>query len=427
MQAQQVAIPLVRQLSRFPATQVLLDRMDKHGLFAKEAVIDPYPSYERLRITGEVTWQAPFQRWYITGYDECHQILSSTAVSTASQIDALAVVRPYNKLDERTMRFWRNWLLLVDPPDHTRLRRLVNKAFTPRQIARLEAQMSTLVGNLLDQVAHQDEVEIISTFCNPLPMNVICELLGIPEERWEWARHMTECIVQLLDPFGIFTAASVNVAVAEMDGYFGALCEQRRRDPKDDLITALVEAESEGDRLDREELLAMIAFIMGAGHETTTNGMGLAIRAMEMNPDQRDLIKAQPELWPGAVEEFLRFETPLIMNARTITEDLEVGDQTIKAGQDVLLYMGAANRDARRYEDAQSLRLDRPDARPISFGHGMHYCVGAALARLEMRVGLSAFLDAFGDYTVDHDSIEWKTSSVLRGPAQMIVRRSPHH
>jgi len=426
MHIEQIAIPLIRSLRKTRLGMAALSRIDDFGpLFDPEVLRDPYPSLEQLREGGAVQHNSRLRQWYVVGYEECKELLSSPDIAASTQTEVLFKVRPYTQLDERTRHFVRNWLIMLDGQEHARLRALVSRAFTPRQVKRLEDRMADLVGDLLDAVADQPTVEVCEAFCNVLPANVIGELLGLPPERWGWARTMTENFIQVLDVFGEIDPNLINQSVAEMHDYFRSLCDDRRRNPTDDLISGLVHAEIDGDRLDHDDLVAMIGFIMGAGHETTANAMALAITHLARNPDQRELVRSRPELWPGAVEEFLRFDTPVTVIARRTIGAVELGDTTIPAGQNVVAILNAANRDPRVFDSPNELRLDRTEAPPLlSFGHGPHYCLGAALAKLELEVALPAFVDAFGDYTIDEAATEYASNAVLRRVSNLNVTRA---
>lgn len=423
MRVEQVAIPMIRQMVKHPKLLTALTLFDKWGnQFGPERASYPYPLYERMRAEHPVAHHRLYQQWFVTGHDQALEILASPKFQVSGQIETLLLVRPYSKLSQQGKDFFANLLVFQDPPDHTRLRRLVSRAFTPKQVARLEEPISSLAQEMVDAVRQDDAPELFGALTSPLPINVICELLGIPEHRWGWTHRITTSIVRLLDPFGGFDAAELSADIAELYDYFIDLSDERRKNPKEDLITGLAQANDDDDRFSNDELVAMIAVLMAAGHETTTGLLGNAIVALAKYPKQRDLIREQPELWPNAIEELIRYDTSVQMDPRMAVEDVEVGGSSIKAGENVLLVLGAANRDPERYDNPNELRLDRSDPRPISFGHGIHHCIGAALARMEMRIGLQTVLDTFGDYTIDPAAIEWKTSSTLRGPIVLPIK-----
>ncbi|MEM9514643.1 MAG: cytochrome P450 [Actinomycetota bacterium] len=269
-------------------------------------------------------------------------------------------------------------------------------------------------------MADRSSVDVVESYTAALPINTIAAILGLPEDRWDWLRASSAQIGQMLEALDSFDPSEMSRTFDDLRSTFTDLIAERRAHPRDDLISALVADESE---LDDDEVISMISVLMFAGHETTTGLMGNAIVALARHPDQRTLLREEPQLIDNAVEELTRFDTTAQFTGRNTTGPIEVGDVTIPGGANVALMIGAANRDRRRWPDADTLRLDRPDPRPISFGHGIHHCLGASLARLEMRVGLPTFLAAFGDYRVADNDVEWKRSHTLRGPTRLIVER----
>lgn len=431
MRKEQVLIPMVRNVVQRPWLASAFFHFDRWGNpFTDEIARNPYPSYEMVRADGPVCYRALYQQWFVSGYDEVKAILASDDVVVGAQIDVLLDTRPYSKLSPKAAYLFRHFLLVTDPPDHGRLRSLVAKAFTPRRVAALEPRVGAIAAELLAALPRPDRLddnagpvwEMVDSFNAKLPVNVIADLLGLTPDRWAWARATTAQLVRLLDPFEGFDPDEVSGAVAEMFEVYGRLADERRSQPADDLLTALVEVEDNGDRLSRDELVTMAAFLMGAGFETTSNLLGTATLALAAHSDQRRRLLDEPDLWPNAVEELIRYDTSIRRDPRHTTADLTVGDVTIPAGSNVLLMLDAANRDPRRYDDPDTLRINRPDPLPISFGHGIHYCLGANLARMELRVGLQSLLAAAGEYTVDPSEVAWRRSATLRGPARLPLR-----
>lgn len=295
---------------------------------------------------------------------------------------------------------------------------LVNRAFTPRQVARLDERMDKIIDDLLDDLDFSDhsQLDIVEGFNAPFPVHVIAELLGVPGERWQWVRDMADVITQLLDPFRGFDAPTMNATLDEFHNYVVGLANERRSDPKDDLVTGLALAEDDGDRLTEQELVAVFGLILFAGHETTAGMFGNALLALDKFPEQRTWIRNHRDAWPNAIEELMRFDTSVKSDPRAAATDIEVNGTTIPAGSNIVVMLAMANRDPRRFDDPDTLKLDRPDPSPLSFGHGIHYCLGANLARMELQKGLTRLLDLLGDYSVDHDNVIWKPSITLRGP-----------
>jgi len=422
MRVEQIVVPIIRCIGERPRLSKALYRFAEWGdPFAPERFSWPYPIYETMTADGPVVYSRLNQQWFVSGYDEILDVLRSPNVSTSAVVQRMLGVSPYTRLSEAAINNFSNWLLLTDPPDHTRLRGAVSRAFTPRRMVGYEPAVHALVTRLLHDIADDPHPDIVESFTSRLPIYVIAEILGLPLDRFEWLRDASDEIGAMLEFLHAFDPASMNRRFAELRDIFSALTEQRRAEPRDDVISALAN-DAEG-HLSNDEIVAMIAALMFAGHETTSGLLGNSIAVLARFTEQRALLRSTPDLIDTAVDELLRFDTPAQCGVRTATGPVVAGDTTIPAGASIVLMFGAANRDSRQWSDPCELRLDRPDPNPISFGHGMHHCLGAALARLEMRVALPAFLDEFGDYTVDVDEVTWKRSHTLRGPIAMRVRR----
>lgn len=424
MRPEQVLIPLVRQIKKRPRLAEAIFARDRWGnSLGPERASNPFPSYELMRSEGPVAYHKLYQSWFITGYDEAKELLASPHGRVAYQRDMLLDVRPFSKMGERSRSLMYNFLLLQDPPSHTRLRKLVSRAFTPRQVQPFGDAAAKLATDLLNAVDGDTEPDMHEAFTKPLPVWAICTLMGIPRERWEWMSKKSNEITRMLDVFNGFDPATMDRHVDDLYEYFPALAAEKLKSGSDDLLTALARAEDEGDRLSEDEFVSMVAFILFAGHETTTGLLGNAIVALADYPDQRSLVRSNPALWPNAVEELLRYDTSVSADPRAPAEDMELGGELIKAGQSCSIMLSACNRDPRRYDRPNELILDREDPRPLSFGHGLHHCLGSNLARLEIRVGMQAFVERFGDYTIDRERIRWTDNVVTRGPNFLPVRR----
>lgn len=422
MRIETVTFPIMRQLIKRPKAAQLFFRLDSWGNpFSEGANADPYQILDLVHAGGPVVYKRLYQQWFVTGYEEAREILSSPDALVAGQVDMLLDVPPYTKLNERSESFLRHILLLIDPPDHTRLRRLVNRAFTPRQVARLDERMAEIIDDLVADL--DDEPELMHAFASPFPVYVIAELLGVPTERWQWIRKMARLITELFDPFRAFDPDEMNTAIDEFHTYVVDLAADRRRDPKHDLLTGLAEAEEDGDRLSEDELVGVFGTMLFAGHETTAGLLGNSLINLARFPEQRRWIRENPDNWPNAVEELIRFDTSVKSDPRVSDKPITLGDHTIPAGENVVVLLGYANRDPRRFDNPDALMLDRVDPAPISFGHGIHYCIGANLARMEIRLGLQRLIDELGDYEVVEDDVVWKPSISLRGPLRLPVRR----
>lgn len=422
MKKEEVALTVIRTLVKRPRLADAVFRFDKWGnILGPDRFIDPYPIYERMRESGPVSFSPFLQQWAIVGYDEAREVLSSSNFGVADQMQLVLEARPYSKLAPKTKALVSNALLFTDPPLHTRLRSTINRAFTPKQMARLEPRVEALAGRLLADLTDSPAPDLMKGFAEPLPIQIISELIGVPEERWAWMAETSTQLRKVADPFVVLDPAELDATAEEIYRYYGELADERLADPQDDLITVLAQAEAEDFEISRAELVSLLAILLLAGHETTSGALGNGIVALANHPDQRKLVRDNPELWPNAVEELLRFDTVLHTDPRAALETTTIAGQTIKKGQNLTVMMGAVNRDPRRFDDPNQLLVDRVDPSPLSFGHGIHHCIGAALARMELRIGLRAVVEAFGDYTIDTQQLAWKTSLAFRSPTRLVI------
>jgi cytochrome P450 len=323
-------------------------------------------------------------------------------------------------MDEPIFRGMSHWMLQQDPPDHTRLRGLVVKAFTARRVEDMRPRIQEIVDQTLDRIIPQGEMDLIEDYAFRLPVTIICDMLGIPEEHREMFYKGSRDGGRVLDPVPLspeeIQQANVTSAMSRM--YFENLFELRRKNPADDLITQLVQAEEAGDKLTNEELTANIILLFGAGHETTVNLIGNGLLALHRNPDQLALLKARPELIGNAIEEFLRYDSSVQMTGRVALEDIEdLGGKRIPKGESVLCLLGSANHDPAVYPDhPERLDITRPNVKPLSFGGGIHFCLGAQLARIEAEIAISTLLRRLPELRLDDaENPEWRPTFVLRG------------
>ncbi len=425
MRREQLLLPLVRQIVKRPRVADLFFRLDPWGNpYSEEMLDDPMVVAPGIRESGPVYWHPLYQQWFITGYEEAREVLASPHVGTANQAEVLLDVRPYTKISPRSRAMFANLMLLTDPPTHTRLRSLVNRAFTPRQVARLEPMMASMVDDLL--AGFDGEIELMTDYAVPLPAMVISELFGFERTDWSWMRDLSAIFTQLVDPIRAFDPDEVDGAVDDLYARVLDLAERRRAEPHDDLITGLALAEADdGDRLSEDELVSVAALILFAGHETTSGMLALSVLTLREHPDQLALVRERPELWPNAIDELLRFDPAVRSDPRTVNEDFELAGHQLRTGQNIVVLPQMANRDHRRLADADEFRVDREDPAPLSFGHGIHYCLGANLARAELRIALPPLLDALDDYEVDRTRIEWRESISLRGPNRFPLSPKP--
>ena len=308
-------------------------------------------------------------------------------------------------------------LLSLDPPDHTRLRTLVTKAFTPRVVEQLRPQAQAIVDEALDRAAAQGEMELIEDLAYPLPVAVIARMLGVPREDWPRFREWSRVLVGSLDPVAVpdpEQITAVRTAQDALTDYLAGVVAARRGEPRDDLISALIAVEERGDVLNEQELLVMLNLLLVAGHETTVNLIGNGMLALLRNSDQLALLRRQPELIDSAVEELLRFDSPVQLTGRVAAEPCELAGQQIRSGQLVLTLLGAANRDPQQFPDPDRLDLTRSPNQHFSFGRGIHFCLGAPLARLEGRIAIGSLVRHFPDLRQAGDAVRGETIT-LRG------------
>jgi cytochrome P450 len=383
-----------------------------------EFIRDPYPHYERLRRTDPVH-VTPHGMFLASRHAEASLVLRDKRFGKDFVERSKRRYGP-KIMEEPIFRSMSHWMLQQDPPDHTRLRGLVVKAFTARRVEDMRPRIQQVVDQTIDRVAERGQMDLIEDFAFRLPVTIICDMLGIPEEHREVFYTGSRDGGRILDPVPMTSAeiAQGNAANLMAQMYFQQLFELRRRNPGEDLTTQLVQAEEDGSKLSNEELTANIILLFGAGHETTVNLIGNALLALHRNPDQLALLKSNPALITNSIEEFLRYDSSVQLTGRVALEDIDgLGDKKIPKGETVLCLLGSANRDPVVYPDRPDrLDITRPNVRPLSFGGGIHFCLGAQLARIEAEIAISTLLRRLPELRLDDaDNPEWRPTFVLRG------------
>jgi cytochrome P450 len=379
-------------------------------------IADPYPHYHRLREIDPVH-RSPLGFFVASRHADIAFVLRDKRFGKDFVGRMTRRFGP-QAMEEPVYRSMRHWMLQMDPPDHTRMRGLVVKAFTARRVEDMRPRIQAIVDATLDRVARNGRMDLIADFALRLPVTVICDMLGIPEEDHEMIFAGARTGGRLLDPVPlsraeIDAANAGNLASAQ---YFNSLFELRRRQPGSDLTTQLVQAEEQGSKLSNEELTANIILLFGAGHETTVNLIGNGLLALYRNPDQLRLLQERPSLIGNAIEELLRYDSSVQMTGRTLLDDAEVGGVAVAKGETVLCLLGAANRDPAVYSDPDRLDITRPNIRPMSFGGGIHFCLGAQLARIEGEVAIATLLRRLPKLRLDDAKhADWRQTFVLRG------------
>jgi pimeloyl-[acyl-carrier protein] synthase len=383
---------------------------------------DPYPKYAELRELGRLI-PTIFGGHVATHHSECFAVLRDARFSSSSRHQV-----GYEQFKEMVgqiglgdlFEMFDRVMLFADPPDHTRLRRLVSKAFTPRAIDDIRPRIAAIVEHQLDLAEAKGEMEIVEDLAFPLPVTVISEMIGVPIEDHLQLRRWTAEAVKLLDPNDdVMNMLPATGAVREMREYFDTLVEKRRSDLGDDLLSALIAAEDEGDRLTHDELIDTTILLFGAGHETTVNLISGGVLNLLRHPGQLARLQADPSLIASAVEELLRFGPPVQFTARTTTTDVELAGVPLAKGTDVIVMIAGANRDPELFDDPDTLDIGRKDNRHLSFGGGIHLCLGAPLARVEGQEAIGQLVRRFPSLRLVDDEVEWKSTTTIRGPARL--------
>jgi len=377
---------------------------------------NPYDQYRRLRELRPVH-KSPVGPWTLTRYEDCSRLLRdpSTSVEIANAtLDQRNDLFPGEERRERGSLA----ILNLDPPDHTRIRRLVSKAFTPRRVDALLPGVQALVDQMLDAVEPSGRMDVIADLAFPLPFAVISEMLGMPEADRDQLRGWSHTLVKTLEP--LTTPDDVPDLLAASDAMIEHVTnaiEWKRQAPADDLLSAMIAAEEEGDRLSTEELLAQVILLFIAGHETTVNLIGNGTLSLLRNPAQLALLRERPEVIGNGIEELLRYDSPVQFTRRIAVERMEIDGQVIEPGSFIFTILGAANHDPEHFgPDADELDLSRRDApHHISFGGGIHHCLGAVLARAEARVAIGTTVSRYPDLALATDTPAWNGRLVLRG------------
>ncbi len=393
-------------------------------LFSPQGRENPYPLYDVLREAAAVV-RSPFGPHLITRYDTADKVLRSSAFRTprgyrdANDPSGPPIFDPNGKLSLHR----RHWLLFQSGDPHTRLRKLIMHVFTPRAIRALTPRIEALVDELLAPVYERGSLEVIHDLAYPLPATVICELLGIPAADRDKNREWTNLLAATVDPMmqtpdGI---AKAEVAMNEWDRYIRDLLDDKRKHPGDALLDAMLAAEVDGQRLTEDEIAANAVFLFLAGHETTTNLIGNGLLALLRNPDQLAKLRAEPGLIDNAIEELLRFDSPVQFAPRVPLEPIEIEGVTLPVEVVVTLMLGSANRDPRKFDRPEALDIARPDVKPLSFGGGPHYCVGAALARAEGKAAIGALATRTRELGLVTDKPMYRPMLTLRGLQELQV------
>ncbi|MGH7943396.1 MAG: cytochrome P450 [Opitutaceae bacterium] len=383
---------------------------------------DPYPVYDALRASGRVYFSPTWKCWVLSHYQDIAAVLLNSEVFSSRGRVTNVIQRefPEHFLEQikPLLHHYSRGVINLDPPDHTRMRRLLQKTFLPRTLERLKADIQSTVHELLEAAQARGQVDVVADLAYPLPVSVIAALLGVPRADREKFKRWSAIIMEF-QAVPLPTADAIlrsQAGIVELRNYLGEVAAERRKEPREDVISELATLELEGDRLAEDELLSTCVTLLVAGHETTTNLIASAVWLLLRHPGQQARLRAAPALMPSAIEEVLRFESPLHRVGRTATCDTEIAGTPIRKGETVFLMLAAANRDPAQFPEPATFDIARSPNKHIAFGYGIHFCLGAALARLEAPIALDALFERWPDARLAKagEPLPWH-SGVMRG------------
>ena len=377
---------------------------------------NPHAQFGALRETEPLHYSLAIRAWWATGFDLVQEILRDARFGADVRKIEWRAKRVRKRLEgERLERFENPSMLGLDPPDHSRIRRLVTQGFMHKFIASLEPRIRQIVAHCLDRVGNEREFDVIDVLAKPLPAIVIAEMMGLPESDHAQFQAWSEDLIGGSGGGNVAAAERAEQSSSALINYFREVIEGRRDAPGEDLIGQLIQAEEEGDKLNAQELYNTCLLLLVAGHETTTRLIGNGLHALLQEPEQFEHLKAHPELIPNAIEEMLRYEPPVIATQRFAMEDMEFHGKQLKRGDVILVGIAAGNRDPAANDQPDRFDITREKVNQVSFGYGIHLCIGASLARLEAKVAFEHLLDRFPDMTLADEEPTWVPNPFFRG------------
>lgn len=393
----------------------------KFNPFEPEFHRDPYPTYHYLRETQPIHWSF-LGGWVLTRYADIKFVLGDPRFLSLPIPQGLAQKSQYLQKKQKNLdaiaQIGSNFLFFVDNTDHTRLRRLIGKVFSAERIGQIIPQIQQIADDLIDRVQPQGQMDAVADFAEQLPGRVIAQIMGLPAEDWESLHEWSHDLFRIFDPFmPLKICDRMNQAALEFTAYLRLQLAQRRQTPSSDLISALMTVQEQGDRLSEEEVIAVCIMMFIAAEQTTISLIGNSLLALLRHPDQLALLRQRPELMPQALEELTRYDSPAQIIGRKASETMTLGDQTIEAGQALMLCLGAANRDPAQFSDPDQLNIARTENRHLAFSGGSHFCIGAGLARIEFSIALQTLIQRLPTFQINSDQLAqlaWKENVVLR-------------
>lgn len=398
--------------------------METDDLTHPEVIERPYEYFGELRENDPVHWNEKWGGWIVTRYEDVRQCLQDDE-HLSVEVEADRLRESSLELPEAESMFPR-WIIYLDPPEHTKLRRIIGEAFNPEMVSNQHGPAERITESLIDKIkaGDPDEIEFIEDFAFELPVQVIAEIMGLPTKDRDRIGEWSEDIALTL--FHYYDAderhQKTERAIKEFADYLHGIVEERKANPQNDLITYLTRAEADGETLTDDEVVATAVLLLFGGHETTTKLLTNGILELLRHPDQLELLREDPSLAPKAVEEILRYQGTSKSLTRGVVKDFELRGRQIEAGQRILLSQAAANRDPRQFDDPETFDITRGSMDHLGFGHGTHHCIGAPLARLETRTAFPALVQAFPNMELATEEIEWTQSPLVRGPEELRLR-----
>jgi cytochrome P450 len=399
-----------------------LDELILETLLSDEGRADPYPRYQRLRQSAPVHRSGIGAVWFLTRYDDINAVLRDPRLGKDDLSKGRRGLFGPSLPPGQRSTLGRS-MLFVNPPDHTRLRGLVSRGFTPRRVHAMQDSIGAMCDEILDEIADQTEVDLMEALAFRLPVQVIGQLVGVPAEDWHQFRFVVREMAAALEPgASADDLEGAESAMTMMRAYFADLIAQRRTQPRDDLASILIEVRDGSDRLSEDEMIATLILLFAAGFETTTNLIGNGVLNLLRHPAELDALHADPALSAGAVEETLRFDSPVQVDARTAFEAVDIDGNRVEEGETVVMFLGAANRDPLIFDHPERFDIRRDPNHPLSFAAGIHYCLGANLARAEGTVVFDRLVRRFRSIEWMDEAPAWRGTFILRGLDHLHVR-----
>ena len=403
-----------------------IQSLEEYGLFCDGRLADPYPLFHRLRSEDPVHWSDRLNGWVLTRYDDVRAASRDPRFANdRASVNMSGLAEPERTRLAPLGEHVSNWLGFTDPPKHTRMRNLVSKSFTSELAEDMGPRIQHIVDSLIDDAERQGRMDLVNDLAYPLPTTVICEILGVPMENRAqfkgWIDDITKFIGGLGASYLEKTADKAEESRKELTHLFRELTLQRRREPRQDLITALAAVEGDEDGLSEQELLGLCVFLFAAGHETTVSLIANGMLSLLQNRGELERLRRDPSLMETAVEEFLRYESPIQVDTRLIAEDVELRGRCLRKGQPVIMVRAAANRDPAQFPDPDRFDVGRQNNKHLAFGWGIHFCLGAPLARIESRIAVKTLLERLPEIRLESEDVNWWENMALRLPQSLPV------